>query len=160
MEMKMKTRIIHTRFWEDEKVAGLSLAAKLLFLYLFTNSRINMVGIYELTDRIIEFETGLDNEMLLKAKEELQDSQRVMFNNDWIFVVNAVKYSNYSGPLNDKARDKEIHTIPEEIKNYFETLGFEIPYQYTMDNLKTNKQKIENNETQNNNKEMDLDVEF
>lgn len=156
----MKTRIIHTRFWEDEKMVELSREAKLLFLYLFTNSRINLIGIYELADRIIKFETGLNAEELSKAKDELQDLQRVMFHNNWIYVVNAIKHSNYTGEKNEIAKEKEIQKVPKEVLDYFETEGFEIPYRYSIDGPITYKQRTEKQEPINNKEEIDLDEVF
>ncbi len=152
----MKTRVIHTRFWEDEKVANLSREAKFLFIYLLTNSRINLIGIFELTDRIIQFETGFEEEELTNVKEELCDNQRVIFYNGWIYVVNAMKHSNYTGDKNDIAKEKEAGIIPKEVANYFESIGFEIPYRYGIDSSRTYKQKIESNRTQDND-EIDLD---
>lgn len=150
----MKTRIIHTRFWEDEKVAGFSREAKLLFIYLFTNSRMNMIGIYELADRIISFETGLNKEELIKAKEELQEAQRMVFYKNWIYVVNAIKYCDFKGPTHQAPKAKEINNIPKEIREFYETIGCEIPHAYPIASFKTNKKEIENN---NLNEEVNLD---
>lgn len=150
----MKTRVVHTKFWEDEKVVVLSKEAKLLFIYLLTNSRINLIGIFELTDRIIQFDTGLTEQEILIAKDELQDSLRVIFHEGWIYVVNAIKHSNYTGDKNEIAKAKEVRIIPEDVASYFETVGFEIPYRYGIDSSITHKQKIENPIT---NDEINLD---
>lgn len=144
----MKTRVIRTRFWEDEKVVNLSREAKLLFIYLLTNSRINLIGIFELTDRIIQFETGLKQEEISNAKQELQDSLRVIFYEGWIYVVNAIKHSDYKGDKNEIAKGKEAVMIPDNVVKYYESIGFEIPYRYGMDSSITYKSKIENPKTE------------
>lgn len=135
----MKTRIVHTRFWEDEKVANFTIEAKFLFIYLLTNTRINLIGIFELTDRIIQFETGFDKEKLLLAKKELQDNQRVFFYNGWVCVVNAMKHTDYTGEKNETAKKKEVKMIPNEVVKHFKSAGFEIPNRYTINGSITRK---------------------
>lgn len=141
----MKTRIIHTKFWEDEKVSSLTRNAKLLFIYLLTNSRINLFGVYELSDRVMCFDTGLNKEELLIGKEELQDAFRVIFYDGWIYLANAEKHSKYTGEKNETAKAKDAKLIPDDVANYYDSIGYPIPYRYGMASSKTYKTKIESN---------------
>ena len=141
----MKTRIIHTKYWEDEKVSSLQRDAKLLFIYLLTNSRINLFGVYELSDRIMCFDTGLNEEELSIAKEELQDTFRVIFYDGWVYVANAEKHSKYTGEKNETAKARDAELIPDEVANYYDSIGYPIPYRYSMASSKTYKTKIESN---------------
>jgi len=61
-----KTRYIKTDFWSDSYIETLDPTEKLLFIYLFTNDRLDLCGIYEITLRKISFETGINEENLVK----------------------------------------------------------------------------------------------
>lgn len=112
----MKTRIIHTKFWTDPFILGCSVGVRYFFLYLISNSHINISGIYELPDQVILMETGMTPEQLKTAKEFLEDSGKVSFEESWIYVRNAQKHNNYrKSPMNEKAYLKEIQNVPKGI---------------------------------------------
>jgi len=111
----VKTRIIHTKFWDDDVVENFSPWAKYLFLYLLTNHRIGLTGVYEITDRVMLFDTGLSKDQLNEAKEELQAADRVRFYENWVYVVNAQKNNGYFGEKLDPAVKKEFNRIPKGI---------------------------------------------
>ncbi len=117
----MKTRIIKTEFWEDMAGKDVPKDARLLFVYLITNPRINMCGIFELSDKYILLETGLTPKELEKAKAYLQDIKKIIFINGWIKIINAEKHNNYKGsPKNEVAYERELALIPSYIKEEFE----------------------------------------
>jgi hypothetical protein len=112
----MKTRIVHTRIWEDEFFIALSQEAKLLFLYLITNQRINLVGCYQVADRILCFDIGLSPDGLSKAKTEL--GNKVKFAGNWVYIPNAAKLGGYSGKRNEIAFIREFSNIPQSVIDY------------------------------------------
>ena len=61
-----KTRYIKTDFWSDSFIESLDPVEKLLFIYLFTNDRLDLCGIYEITLRKISFETGINEDRVQK----------------------------------------------------------------------------------------------
>ena len=127
----MKTRIIHTKIWEDEWFTNLNKEGKLLFLYLISNQRINLCGAYEITDRVILFETGLKSSELQKAKNEL--IEKVIFYEGWIYVKNAKRHSYFKGEKNEVAISKEMSLIPKKIRKCFiegkcDRVSVEYPY--------------------------------
>jgi len=109
----MKTRIVHTRMWEDEYFCNLSRASKLLFIYLITNSRINLVGVFEVSDRVIMFDTGLNSKELEESKKEL--FPKVRFFDGWAYLPNAQKLGGYKGGKNEIAIDKEWESVPTRV---------------------------------------------
>jgi len=109
----MRTRIIWTKIWEDDWFQSLSDNAQKLFLYLLTNSRINMCGFYQISERVLLFDTRIKN--LEKAKSEL--IPKVRFFEDWVYIVNAESYSGYRGSKNERVLEKEKSSIPLNIKN-------------------------------------------
>ena len=55
----MKYHEIKSDIWEDEKFIELKTEEKLLFIYLSTNQRCPPSGMYKLSIRTVEFETGI-----------------------------------------------------------------------------------------------------
>lgn len=119
----MKTRILWTKMWEDEWFDNLSDDARLLFIYLITNPFINLSGCYEVRDKTICYHTHLNQDQLNKAKEDL--NPKVIFSDNWIYVVNSQGYGGYTGKDIEKALLKEIEFIPQNVKN---TFGITKPY--------------------------------
>ncbi len=134
----MKTRMIYTRIWNDEWFENLLVFEKLLFIYLLTNPHINLIGIFELSDRAIRFETGLTEEQLRKSKSDLKS--RIMFHKGWVIIKNVDKYDMFKGAKLLKAREIQLKEIPNEIKavskGFRDTLS--IPYRYSMDTPNSN----------------------
>ncbi|MEI8061327.1 MAG: hypothetical protein WCG99_03490 [Candidatus Berkelbacteria bacterium] len=141
----MNTRIIHTDFWEDAKVLEMSPRARYLFLYYFSNSAIGHIGIFKIAKTIVLLQTGLEESQVITAKEELESLKIVRFYEDWIYVVNSQKLSGYTGPLNEKAREKELLKIPSDALKHFRLLGHQIPYGYPMDSSINQKTETTNN---------------
>lgn len=112
----METRIIHTKVWRDSWYVGLSRQGKLLWLYLLTNEYINIIGIFELDDRVITFNTGLSQAELEKAKKEI--FPKAIFFKGFVRIPNVDKYNSYSGEKNNKARFTQESKIPEEVIGY------------------------------------------
>jgi len=117
----MKTRIFQTRFYKDKTVLGLSLYGQHLLSYLITCEHINICGIFELPDPYIVLESKLTKEQLDLAKKELEDTGRVIFEDSWIFVVNARKNNNYEASRdNYKAMLKELSRVPNSVAKRFD----------------------------------------
>lgn len=111
----MRTRIIHTRMWEDPFFINLSRQSRLLFIYLISNQRINLSGCYELSDRTIIFDTGLTKSELETSKKDLEG--KVEFYDGWVYVVNAQRLGGYKGEKNRVAMDRELEEVPQNVKD-------------------------------------------
>lgn len=107
----MKTRIIFTKLWEDSYVGTLSAEEKVLFIYLLTNSHIGLLDIYECSDRLMSFESGLPMETIDKIKQRFERDKKFFFENGYIFIVNGEKYNQYKGEKNQTARLREENLI-------------------------------------------------
>lgn len=119
----MKTRVIHTRFWKDEFIGELSLSEKIIFIYLLTNDKVNICGIYEITDREVIFDTGVSSDQLAKAKKRLHEAGKILFYNSWVKIVNVDKYNSYKGDSNNKCRAKELELAPSELRTDDTSVG-------------------------------------
>lgn len=144
----MKTRIVWTKIWEDSWFDGLSQDARLLFIYLLTNSTIGLSGCFELRDKTICYHTHLIPEQLLKAKRELDP--KVKFEMNWVYIVNAQGYNGFLGVKTEVAVKRELALIPQDIKTAF-GIGKDytpsIPHIYPIDGSINNKSEIINNKS-------------
>lgn len=114
----MKTRILHTKFWQDSFVADLSPSERLVFVYLLSNHKINMSGIYEMSGREISFDTGISLEEIKFFAKKLQDSKKMFFFRNWICITNHDRYNSYGkGEKQIPALIRELSYIPQEFWN-------------------------------------------
>lgn len=115
----MKTRIVHTKIWQDEWFCSISRISGWIYLYLLSCPENNICGVFELPDRVICFNARVNQSELDKAKEDLKS--KVCFYNGWVKILNSTKYNNYV--TNDKlqvALQKELSLIPQEIREYID----------------------------------------
>lgn len=113
----MKTRIIQTRFWDDDFVSELDTETKLLFIFLLTNNTIGLTGIYELPLRLIAFQCGLTEKKVINAFLKLEP--KVIYDKGWIVIKNAFKYNNYASNQKQKiAYMKEWKSLPERFQHF------------------------------------------
>lgn len=122
-------RNIHTRIWKDTWFSELAPDEKLLFIYLFSNERASVCGMYELPIKYIVFETGLSKDRVLKILDRFSKDVKAYYKNGVVWVVNLKRY-NSSGDSSKVAIRiaKDIATIPDcEIKRMYH-LHENIPY--------------------------------
>lgn len=116
----MKYRQFETSFWEDGYILELNRIEKLLFNYLFTNSKVNMCGIYELPDRIILSTLGPTLDELGFAKAKFEKDKKYSFHKGWVFINNFAEHNTYSPAPNVlQTYIKDFNHIPSDIKDYF-----------------------------------------
>jgi len=130
----VKTRIIYTKFWHDNYVSELNSKEKLVFIYLITNSSVNICGIYELPDRYIRFDLELKQSELDKIKQKFMKDNKIMFINGWVKIMNYEIYNKFTGEKNEKAKEKELSLIPD----------FIIGYRWGIDGVSTNGDTLNN----------------
>lgn len=130
----MKTRILHTKIYDDSWFRSLDLPKKFLFVYLFTNHRIGHTGIYEIGTDTITFEAGIDQVEVISAIKTFSETNKVLSHNGWVYVVKSSLYGGYTGEKNELAYTRELASIPLEVKEYFNGI-VPIPYLYGMHTL-------------------------
>ena len=101
----MKTRIVYTRFWHDNYISDLNAKEKLLFIYLFTNEKVNICGIYELPDKYILLDTDITQKDLNRMKQKFMEAGKFTFINGWIRIENFELYNKFTGNLNETAKE-------------------------------------------------------
>lgn len=118
----MKTRIIQTRFWDDDLVNSLSKDARYLWISLLTSKEIGMTNYFKLPDSFIIYYTGLTKHELATAKKELQNTGKLIFYKDWVFIKNLERENKYkNSPKLEKPYQEELSHIPNNVISYVES---------------------------------------
>lgn len=122
-----KTRMVNTRFWDDNYISNLDPIEKLLFLYFLTNTSTNICGVYEIPLKKVANETGLDKEMVEKIIKRFSKEKKIFYQDGWVVIQNFIKHQNTKNPKIAKGIEIELDNAPEHIRK--------IAYVYPMDNL-------------------------
>lgn len=113
-------RQIHSRMWSsDQWFAELSAEEKLLFVYLFSNERASVSGLYELPIRVMAFETGLGADVIREALRKFSDDNKVLydFEKSVVWVRNMLKYQGSASPKVANRIKADVASVPDcEIK--------------------------------------------
>jgi len=143
----METRIIYTKIWQDSYFAELNTTEKLLFFYYLTNPKINIIALYEIQDRIVIFDIQCTKEELDDFKIKMIHDKKMLFRDDYVYIVNAHKYQKYKGITNDIAKVKRYDSIPKEVFQEFDDTvknTLSLHREYCMDTIKNKKEKTNN----------------
>lgn len=112
-----KQRMINTKFWSDPWVVDkLNPLDRYLFLYLLTNEKTNIAGVYELSLRTMSNETGIEKEELLRMLNRLES--RVVYVMEWVVFRNAIKHQNNRSPKIEVALARELQEVPSDVMQY------------------------------------------
>lgn len=106
-------RSIQTRFWRDPYIEELSFAEKAIYLYLMTNCQVSISGIYQITERVIVFETGADRSTVRDTLSRLQQDGKILYRDSVLWIRNFHKYNSWESP---KVRAKvraDLEMIPD-----------------------------------------------
>lgn len=111
-----KLRSLSTSFWSDPFIEDLTPNQKLLFIYLVTNEKTNMLGIYENSIRKISFETGIKRSVVEEDLKEFERIGKVRYLNNYVVLTNYMKYQNYNTNMKKSAIDV-YNNLPKELKD-------------------------------------------
>lgn len=85
--------MVNTQFWSDPYILdGLNSAGKLLYMYLLTNDRANLAGVYEITLTKIAFETGLPRDAIEQHLARFEKDGKIKYQNGWIAIKKFTKH--------------------------------------------------------------------
>lgn len=107
-------RYVNTDFWSDAYVVDhLNPLDRYLFIYLFTNPHTNVAGVYELSTRIMSFETGIEREELLRMLKRLEP--KVKYVGGWVILQNGIRHQNYHSPKMKISINRWLNNCPPEL---------------------------------------------
>lgn len=88
---------IKASFWTDPDVEGLAPHQRLAFLWMMTNSQLNLCGFFETSRKRFEFETGLPGEALWETVEALPRALKGFKDKNTIYVRHYIRHQLGSG---------------------------------------------------------------
>ena len=129
-------RKISVTFWADTFVGELTPEQKYFYLYLMTNDKTTQCGIYETSIRKMSFDTGYNQETVVKLIDFFQDMNKVRWSKETneLCLLNWAKYNDSTSPKVQACIDKELLKVKNRVL---------IQYLYSMD---THPQKEEEKE--------------
>lgn len=140
-------RQIHCSIWRDDWFLELSTEEKLLFIYLFSNENTNLAGIYKLSIRHAQLETGMTAEQIIGHIQTFENAGKVVYLDGYIWIINLRKYNASRSPKTTAAIDAVLSGMSEcAIKRaYISHYNTGIPYQYPINTPSTKQNKTEQN---------------
>lgn len=114
--------MVNTRFWTDGFVLPMDPSEKLLFLYYLTNQYTTLCGIYECSNKVTSFETGLSEPSIKKVQERFKG--KIHYIDGWVYVLNFVKYQKMNANMKIGA-ERDLAKIPFHVKQEIEKINAE-----------------------------------
>jgi hypothetical protein len=114
----MTKRFISSDIWSKPWFEELGPAAKLVFIYLFSNDRTNQSGIYETSPYRISADTGIEKDAVMPLLEELSEKGKIDYDpkTNRIRIINFLEHQ----ALNKKFLIGAIHQVilrfPDELE--------------------------------------------
>jgi len=132
-------RQIHPEIWDDPWFMDLNPNEKLVFIYLFSNSRSSLSGLYEINTRKMAFDLAMDEETVKGALTTISEAKKIYLEGNYIFVVNLFKRHFSKSPTNITRIKKDINSIKDCEPKRVCIQNFELltGYQYSIDRVST-----------------------
>ncbi|TDK49716.1 hypothetical protein [Algoriphagus formosus] len=122
-------RYVNTDFWGDPWILELEPKEKLVFLYLLTNDKSNMLGAFELSLKVAEFELGIPEDELELIFQKFTNEGKIIYEDRFLVIINWVRHQSFNKNMlknavqtYDKLKPEQQNKIPECIKSKFESL--------------------------------------
>jgi hypothetical protein len=119
----MKTRSFQTKFWLDSFVQSLPCHGRLIFNFLMTNERVNIIYCYECPDAYISLGTGCSMKEIAEMKRRLEEAQKVFFYEGYVFLRNGDKYQRFTGDLNQKAKKSLEGEMSKAVFSWYKSIS-------------------------------------
>jgi len=117
-----KTRYIKTDFWSDSFIEWLTPTEKLLFIYLFSNERVDLCWIYEISLKKIAFESWIDLKDVVKIMDKFSKKDKVYFIDWYIYIKNFIKHLSIN-PSIKLWIERSRNALPKPILEAITQLG-------------------------------------
>lgn len=121
----MGSRYFNTDFWSDPWVHGLKVSERDLFMYLLTNDKANIAGVYEIAFDRIAFDTGLKPKAINEALETFKKAGKAFYLEGWVVMRNAPKHQSLTSDKTVKGIRRVLESVPASV----EALLYEVRYQ-------------------------------
>lgn len=116
---------IQNRFWADGWVRQLNALDRYLFLYLLTNGRASLTGIYELPLDLMASESGIDEKDLrLSMLQRLEP--KIYYREGWVIIKNYPKHRVSNSPKLLSGIRRSFDELPKQIQEIALSYGYPI----------------------------------
>lgn len=111
-----KYRQVHISFWQDPFIEELEPMQKYFYLYLMTNSKTTQSGCFEISNKLIKYETGLSQKEIDSFIELFTDNKKIVYSADTneFLILNWLKHNSFKSPKVKSCIQKEIENIKNE----------------------------------------------
>jgi hypothetical protein len=150
-----RQRYINTKFWSDDWVSHLDPVEKLLFIYLLTNERTNICGVYELPLKYMAVETGIDKDMVEKIMKRFEKDGKVYYDKGWVAIKNFTKHQDTKNEKINTGIKACLAIAPQYLIDRL-SIGYVYPPNNSNSNINTNSNSIAVEATADINPIMDL----
>ncbi len=116
---------VHNRFWSDGWVRGLNALDRYLFLYLLTNGRAGLTGIYELPLDLMASESGIDEKDLRNSMLNRLEP-KIYYKEGWVIIVNYPNHRVSNSPKLLAGIAKSYGEVPKKIQELAVAYGYPI----------------------------------
>ena len=89
-------RQVHTKMWTDEWFLELEPEAKLLWIYLFSNKRACLSGLYDIPMRVMTFEAGLPRDAIELHLQRFAAAGKAFYEDGWILMPKLMRYNAHN----------------------------------------------------------------
>jgi len=86
-------RQIHCKIWTDPWFIEREADEKLVFIYLFSNDRANLLGIYDISIKMLAYETGVDKVRVEEILSAFEAQGKIVRDGSWMWIVNLFSYN-------------------------------------------------------------------
>ena len=110
-------RNVHTTFWTDPFVESLDKDQKLFYLYILTNTKTHLCGIYEISKKLMSYETGFTISEIESLIKFFSDKDKMYYSetSNEIAIKNWVKYNVSRSPKQVEAIRKSTSEVKDRL---------------------------------------------
>jgi hypothetical protein len=110
-----KLRSVATNFWSDPYIEELHSDFKLVYLYLITNDKTNMLGVYEASSKKIAFEVSLTANRVEEGLDVFKKDKKIYYENNYVVLFNFLKHQRFNTNMKKSAIDV-YNSLPTEYR--------------------------------------------
>ncbi len=109
-------RQVHISFWQDDCILELTPDEKFFYLYLMTNSKTKQCGCYEISKKVMQFETGFDIAKIDTLLDRFIQLKKIEYHapTKEILLKNWYKHNSFKSPRVLTCIENEIKTTKHE----------------------------------------------
>lgn len=110
-----KQRVIKDEMWDDEWFYDLEPLDKLVWVFLLTNPRSNIAGVYKLNYSWASATLKLEVLVLKEIIKRFEDQKKVVVKDSWVIIWNFHKHQS-TNPKVEQGVKRIIESLPIEIR--------------------------------------------